>query len=169
MGEPFVIHRFELMERTQDLIRSLTPKFGYDGFGELVFYRTYSREKENGGQENWADCVLRVTECTFSIRKDWYRRNHIAWDEEYWQKYAARFARTMFDMWWLPPGRGLWAMGTTFVYERGSMALSNCAMCCLTDEFSDDISWLMDALMHGTGVGFVAERNDDIELYEPKD
>jgi len=164
----YVRERFQLSTHTKNLIRSLTPRFGYDGFGELIFYRTYSREKSDGGQENWADCVIRVTEGTFSIRKDWYIKNFITWDEEYWQKYAVKFARTMFDMWWLPSGRGLWAMGTEFVYERGSMALSNCAFTLLTNEFSDDIAWLMDALMHGVGVGFEAERNDDLELYEPK-
>src|SRR5215471_2858070 len=162
----FVEYRFELLPKTEDIIRSMTPKFGYDGFGELTFYRTYSREKE-GRQENWADCVLRVTNGTFSIRKDWYIRNHITWDEEYWQSFAKKFAIAMFKMWWLPPGRGLWAMGTDFVYQRGSIALQNCGFTLIEKEFGDDINWLMDSLMCGVGVGFEAIREDDLELYEP--
>lgn len=164
----FVRERFAVNDRTEGMIRNLTPKFGYDGFGELIFYRTYSREKLDGGQENWADCVLRVTNGTFSIRKDHYIKNHIHWDEAYWQDYAYKFAKSMFEMWWLPPGRGLWAMGTPFIYERGSMALYNCAFTLLGNDFADDIAWLMDALMHGVGVGFEAKRDDGLTLYEPK-
>lgn len=122
----YVIHRFELSQETQDLIRSLSPNFGYNGFGEFIFYRTYSRSKKDQGQETWGDLVIRVTNGTMSIRKDWYLKNRIVWDENFWQKYAKGFALSMFRMEWMPPGRGMWAMGTDFVYERGSMALYNC-------------------------------------------
>jgi len=115
---------------------SMVPQFGYNGYGEFVFYRTYSRVKDDGGQENWFDVVIRVTEGTLSIRKDWYIKNFIHWDEEFWQDYARSFAKAMFNMYWLPPGRGLWAMGTPFVYERGSMALYNC--------FGQDTEFIVD-------------------------
>ena len=107
----FVKERFELDDYTKDQLRSYLPPFGYNGFGELIFYRTYSRIKKDGGQEDWADVVTRVTEGTFSIRKDWYCKNHISWDEQFWQDYAKRFAHAMFFMKWLPPGRGLWYGG----------------------------------------------------------
>lgn len=162
----FVKHRFELANRTCNMLQSMVPKFGYNGFGEIVFYRTYSRIRYDGGQESWADCVERVTNGTFSIRKDFYLKNYIPWEEEKWQYYARDFAISMFQMKWLPPGRGLWAMGSNFVYERGAMALYNCAYTNLTKDFADDISWLMDTLMHGVGVGFGPLR-DDLELYEP--
>ena len=71
-------------------------------------------------------------------------------------------------MYWLPAGRGLWAMGTNFVFERGSMALNNCGFTKLgnNDTLSDDLHWMMDALMLGVGVGFEAVR-DDLEIYKP--
>ena len=31
------------------------PPFGFNGLGELVFYRTYSRPKPGGGRERWGD------------------------------------------------------------------------------------------------------------------
>lgn len=164
----FVQHRFQLDHMVQDRLRSLIPPFGYNGFGEFIFYRTYSRIKQDGGQEDWADVVIRNTNGTFSIRKDWYLKNHIAWDEQYWQQYAAGFAEAMFHMRWMPPGRGMWAMGSDFVYERGSMALYNCAYTDLTsNNISDDIGWLMDSLMHGVGVGFGPIRDDGLRLYKP--
>lgn len=164
----FVKERFRLNPEVKAELYEKSPKFGYDGYGEFIFYRTYSRIRKDGGQENWADCVIRVTEGTFSIRKDWYLKNHISWDESFWQDYAKGFARFMFDMYWLPPGRGLWAMGTDFVYERGSMALYNCAYTDLGHNWADDISWLMDCLMHGVGVGFGPHRDDQLELYTPR-
>jgi ribonucleoside-triphosphate reductase (thioredoxin) len=163
-----VQHRFNLDDKVQDHLRSLVPPFGYNGFGEFIFYRTYSRTKEDGGQEDWADVVIRVTNGTFSIRKDWYLKTGIHWDEAFWQEYAKGFAEFMFKMKWMPPGRGLWAMGSNFVYERGSMALNNCAYTDInSDTIAEDIGWLMDSLMHGVGVGFGPVRDGKLKVYEP--
>ncbi len=164
----FVEQRFELSDRVEDRLKSLLPPFGYNGFGEFIFYRTYSRIKADGSQEDWADCVIRVVNGVFSIRKDWYYKNHIDWDEGFWQNYALGFALSMFRMEWLPPGRGMWAMGSNFVYERGSMALYNCAYTDITSyDLAGDISWMMDSLMHGVGVGFGPIRDDKLKLYVP--
>lgn len=142
-------------------------EFGYDGFGEIVFYRTYSRSKPNGFNENWADVVIRVIQGCLSIRKDWYLRNFIEWNEAYWQEYAQGMALAMFKMEWIPPGRGLWAMGTDFVYERGSMALNNCAFVKLKSaSLGQDFDWMMDALMLGVGVGFEPVR-DGLRFHVP--
>lgn len=164
----YVKEFFALSSRNLAKLSKLKPDFGYDGFGELVFYRTYSRIKANGGQENWFDVVVRVVNGTMSIRKDWYARNYVSWDEEYWQQYAFDMAVSLFKMYWMPAGRGLWAMGTSFVFERGSMALNNCGYTKLgsNDRLSDDLHWLMDALMLGVGVGFEPIR-DDLKIYKP--
>jgi ribonucleoside-triphosphate reductase (thioredoxin) len=160
MNNLYIQHSFTLNDDSVALLQSMTPEFGFNGFGEVIFYRTYSRRMQEL-QESWHDVVLRVTNGVFSIRKDWYIKNHIAWNEDAWQKYAERFAITMFKMYWMPPGRGLWAMGTSFIAERGSMALYNCAFTNITgDEFSDDIEWLMDSLMLGVGVGFEPLRDN---------
>lgn len=151
----YVKYRFSLNSWVKNLLAEMEPNFGYNQFGKFIFYRTYSRLKPDGSQESWADVVTRVTEGTFSIRKDWYLRNKIEWDAGYWQAYAKDFAIAMFKMEWLPPGRGLWAMGTPFVYERGSMALYNCAYTRLDNlTLDNDIHWMMDSLMNGVGVGF---------------
>ncbi|HEY9191112.1 MAG TPA: fused protease/ribonucleoside-triphosphate reductase, partial [Sulfurovum sp.] len=69
------------------------------------------------------------------------------------QRYAQKLATTMFEMKWLPPGRGLWIMGTEYIYERGSAALNNCGAVDTTD-LSLAAEWTMDMLMCGVGVGF---------------
>lgn len=145
---PFVLHRFELAPDVREAVRRLTPRFGFDGFGEATYFRTYSRPMPDGGQEQWADTVLRVIDGVFSIRKDWYIRHGLAWDEGRWQDTAGGMALAMFEMNWLPPGRGLFAMGTDYVYERGSMALYNCAYAEVgVGSFPKDFGWIMDALM----------------------
>lgn len=164
----YVTEFFSLDSENVSKLYKLKPQFGYDGFGEIVFYRTYSRMKSDGSQESWHDVVIRVINGTMSIRKDWYLKNFIHWDEEYWQRYAFEMAVAMFKMYWLPAGRGMWAMGTQFVFDRGSMALNNCGFTVLggNDRLSDDLHWMMDALMLGVGVGFHPVR-DDLKIYKP--
>lgn len=127
------------------------------GFGELssaVFYRTYSRDGER-----WADAVIRVVEGVMSIRK-----NHLTqvvgvrWSDRDWNALAVRLADAIFEMRMLPPGRGLWSMGTEFVYERGAHALNNCAFVSVGSSLSSAAAWLMDSLMCGVGVGFDSHR-----------
>lgn len=142
----FVKERFTLNEKIVKNIKEQGKdfKFPFGLFGEAVFYRTYSRKiyQRNGiilspdeeildndqyyGMEDWADVVLRCVNGTFSIRKDWYLKNHIHWNEEFWQDYAINFSQYLFDMKWMPAGRGLWIMGTHFIYSRGGMAANNC-------------------------------------------
>jgi ribonucleoside-triphosphate reductase len=162
----YIKDRFYLDEDTVETLARMEPAFGYNGFGEVVFYRTYSRTKEDGSQETWHEVVRRVVEGVFTIRKNWYRRNFINWDEGFWQHYARDFAISMFKMHWMPPGRGLWAMGTDYVYERGAMALYNCAASRVGAEIGEDCHWIMDCLMNGVGVGFLPERTD-IEIFIP--
>eukprot|EP00808_Paulinella_micropora_P021918 g84.t1 len=141
--------RFALRESTWQELKRLTPDFGFQGLGELVFRRTYSRDNED-----WCDVVKRVVEGCMSIRKEHFGRNSLTWDEEQWQDFARDMALSMFRMEWLPPGRGLWMMGTGFMYERGGMALNNCAATDTKHDLVHSAEWAMDALMYGVGVGF---------------
>lgn len=144
-----VTERFVLADKTKNTLRRMTPHFGFNGLGKVVFQRTYSR-----GDENWADVVIRVIEGMMSIHKNHYVKASLYWDDDGWQKYARKAAISMFEMNWLPPGRGLWMMGTDFVYERGSTALFNCAATDTSEDLVLSCHWMMDMLMNGVGVGF---------------
>ncbi|MDD3603053.1 MAG: fused protease/ribonucleoside-triphosphate reductase [Sulfurovum sp.] len=148
-----VKERFYLDETYCQELRKKQTHFGFGGFGEAVYYRTYSRIKPDGSQEHWADTVIRVINGVISIRKSHYIRNDLAWDEQQWQTYAHALADAMFKMQWLPPGRGLWIMGTEYIYERGSAALNNCGAVDTAD-LAAAADWTMDMLMCGVGVGF---------------
>ena len=149
----FLKARFSLDAGIKRSLRAKQPSFGHDGLGELVYLRTYARRKENGRPEQWSDTVERVTQGTFNILKNHMENHHLPWSEDHWQKTAFNFGHAMYDMKFLPPGRGLWAMGTDFVAENGSMALNNCAFVDTIDLVTA-ASWTMDALMCGCGVGF---------------
>lgn len=144
-----VLQRFALNKNTVNKLKNMKPEFGFNGLGEMVFRRTYSRDNED-----WADVVIRVVEGCMSIRKEHFYRNSLYWNDSEWQQFASDMAYSLFTMEWLPPGRGLWMMGTDFTYQRGSMSLCNCGAVDTTKDFIHAAEWTMDALMNGVGVGF---------------
>ncbi len=166
----FVKHRFELSSETVDSIKSRKPKFGHDGLGEVVYLRTYSRKLPNGAPEGWYNTIVRVVNGVFSILKSHMLDHHLLWDEDKWRAYSHEFTNYMFDMKFLPPGRGLWAMGTDYVYNRGSMALNNCAFVS-TEDLTKSAGWTMNALMMGCGVGFNTDFKGEVHFsatYNPE-
>jgi adenosylcobalamin-dependent ribonucleoside-triphosphate reductase len=63
----------------------------------------------------------------------------------------------MWDFKFLPPGRGLYGMGTEALKIKGGMMLNNCSFTSSENigyDFSAPFTWTMDALALGVGVGF---------------
>lgn len=143
---------FKLYKRYENKVRSIEPKWGFNQFSEFIFYRTYSR-RVNNAQETFHDTIIRVINGVFTIRKNYYVTHEINWDEESMQKKAFKMAKLMLEFKLLPPGRGLWACGTDQMYNRGSAALFNCGAIS-TKNLVTSVTWCMDSLMHGIGVGF---------------
>ena len=132
--------------------------FGFNGLGELVYMRTYSRLKTDGKNEMWWETVQRVVEGTFNMQKRHIEAHSLGWNPWKAQHSAQEMYDRIFSMKFLPPGRGLWAMGTPLTEERGLFAaLNNCAFVS-TENIKEDLSkpftFLMDASMLGVGVGF---------------
>lgn len=151
--------------------KNKTPKFGFNGLGELVFYRTYSRIQPDGMKETFLDTLVRVVEGCYEIQRQHCKRLHIPWD---YQK-ALTSAHEMFERMWnfkfLPPGRGLWMMGTPFMWSRGSAALNNCGFVSTHDLMESDpaepFCFLMDMSMLGVGVGFDTKGAGRISINRP--
>jgi ribonucleoside-triphosphate reductase len=132
---------------------------GGNALGEITFIRSYSRLKEDGTKERWYEVCQRVVNGMFSIQKDHCIANRLPWDDEHALQSAMEAYERMFAFKWLPPGRGLWMMGSTYVMEkRNSAALQNCAFVSTADidpnEPAEPFSFLMEASMLGVGVGF---------------
>lgn len=137
-----------------------TPPFGFNGLGELVYMRTYSRLKPNGENEKWFETIQRVVEGTYSLQKKHIEHLSLGWNEKQAQASAQEMYDRMFNMKFLPPGRGLWAMGTDIVNKKGLAAsLNNCGFVSTEnmgtkDSFSKAFTFTMDMSMLGVGIGF---------------
>ena len=161
---------FHLESKYKNELKTRSIKWGFGGLSEFTYYRTYSRKKENGGLETWNECVIRVIEGMFSILKTHSLQSHIPWDEKKAQKLAQEAADRMFAFKWLPPGRGLWMMGTSFVWEKGASALNNCGFTStenIDSELSKSFAFLMDMSMLGVGIGFDTKGAGKIAVIEP--
>ena len=117
---------FKLANTFLEPYNSKKPNFGFNGLGEFVFYRTYSRDKAEGGKESFLDVAKRVVEGCYEIQRRHCMSIHIPWDYERAQDSAQEMFERIWSFKFLPPGRGLWMMGTDFMYARGSAALNNC-------------------------------------------
>ena len=121
---------FVLSENFINKYKRKRPPFGFNGLGELVYLRTYSRIKDNGKNEKWWETVRRVVEGTYNMQKDWVDLNELEWNPWKAQRSAQEMYDRMFNMKFLPPGRGLWAMGAPITKEKKIYAsLNNCAFC----------------------------------------
>jgi len=151
--------------------RGKKPNFGFNGLGEFTFYRTYSRMKEDGTKESFTDTITRVVEGCYEIQRRHCRRLHIPWNYEKALVSAREMFQRMWDFKFLPPGRGLWMMGTKFMWERGSAALNNCAFVSTDDNIESDpaepFCFLMDMSMLGVGVGFDTKGAGCVRVSKP--
>lgn len=93
---------------------SQTPPWGFNGMGEIVFLRTYSRKKENGDSETWTDTLQRVINGAIDI------------GVPYTQEEAERLFDHMFNLRCSFSGRSLWQLGTSLTKEFSGTSLNNC-------------------------------------------
>lgn len=163
--------KFKLSDEFVSGYENKKAPFGFNGLGELTYMRTYSRIKENGENEKWHETIRRVVEGTYTIQKRWIKSNKLKWNEKKGRESAEEMYDLIFNMKFLPPGRGLWTMGTEIIEERGlSAALNNCAFCTtenIDKEGSAPFTFLMDASMLGVGVGFDTKGAGKIAIKQP--
>ena len=154
------IRKFKLSEQFISPYKEAQVPWGPVGY--VTFKRTYARrlsEFEEGavGTEEWWQTCRRVIEGIFDIQKRHAFMIGIEWNDAKAQKTAKDAYDRLFNLKWTPPGRGLWMMGTKFIYERTGAGLFNCAFRSTRDVANKGgylFAWMMDALMVGIGVGF---------------
>lgn len=167
---------FKLKDTFIEKYKTIDPKFGFNGLGELTYIRTYSRIKDDGTNEKWYETVRRVVEGCYTIQKNHIKENGLGWSEYKSQKSAEEMYDRIFTMKFLPPGRGLWAMGTSLIHEKGLYeALNNCAFVSTEnigesiEEATKPFAFLMDVSMLGVGVGFDVKGEGKITINIPTD
>jgi len=175
---------FRLSDKFVSKFENEPPSWGFGDLSYFVYKRTYSRDMcvkcktvdphffiKDGEElicrkcrylgdsikEEWFDTCRRVTEGVFEIQRRYCEQNKLPWQGHKAQKTAQEFFERMFTFKFLPPGRGLWVMGTPVVEKHGGASLNNCAFVStehITIDLAEPFCWTMDMLMLGVGVGF---------------
>lgn len=165
---------FKLSQNFISAYEGRQPQWGYSGLGYVVYKRTYARTKPDGSVEEFWETCQRVVEGVYSIQKQHCRNLRLPWNNEKAQRSAQEMFKRMWSFKWLPPGRGLWMMGTDYIDRAGSAALNNCGFVSTHkinlsgQEFADPFCWAMDMLMLGVGVGFDTKGADTVTIQEPR-
>ncbi len=122
-----------------------TPPWGFNGMGEIVYKRTYSRDIESlERKENWHETIARCINGAQEIGAG------------YTKEEAERLFNYIFNLKGTFSGRALWQLGTPLVKKMSGVSLVNCWMTTISKV--DDFKFLMDHLMLGGGVGYTVER-----------
>ena len=162
---------FKLKETFIKKYKLIEPPFGFNGLGKLVYLRTYSRLKEDSTNEKWFETIQRVVEGTYSIQKKHITENGLGWDENKAHRSAEEMYDRMFNMKFLPPGRGLWSMGAPIQKDKHNfIALNNCAFVStenLDKDLSKPFEFMMDFSMLGVGVGFDVKGAGKLTILSP--
>ncbi len=165
------IRSFYLSSNFLEDYRNHQPDWGFSGLGYFVYKRTYARPLPNGETEEWWQTVRRVVEGVYNVQKIHCKRFGLPWNDRKAQASAQEMFRRMWDFKFLPPGRGLWAMGTDIMYLKGSAALNNCGFVSTKDiavDFAAPFCFLMDMSMLGVGVGGDCKGAGTITIESPE-
>jgi adenosylcobalamin-dependent ribonucleoside-triphosphate reductase len=166
-----VRERFRLEDQFIAQYAGRQPDWGPLGY--ITFKRTYARsvpEEGNRTEEYW-ETIRRVVEGCYTIQWNHCQSLKLPWKPGKAQRSAQEMYKLMWDFKFLPPGRGLWMMGTDYIYIRGSAALNNCAFVS-TDEidtdFAEPFCFLMDLSLLGVGVAFDTKGAGKVAVQEPQ-
>ncbi len=145
---------FALRSEFLDTYRDKQPEWGPLGY--VSYKRTYARTKKDGSAEEFWETCQRVVEGTYRVQQRHCQLFHLPWYPGKAQRSAQRMFQLMWEFRFLPPGRGLWMMGTDTIERIGGAALCNCAFVSTNEinvSFSAPFCFLMDMSMLGVGVG----------------
>ncbi len=168
-----VKERFKLSEKFLDEFKGQQPKWGPLGY--VTFKRTYARPIREDGQpertEEYWESLRRVIEGCYTIQLNHCKNLKLPWIPFKAQASAQEMYRLMWNFKFLPPGRGLWMMGTDYIYTRGSGALNNCAFVSTGEidvSFAEPFCFLMDMSMLGVGVAFDTDGAGKVFIKQPE-
>ena len=148
------------------------PEWGFGDLSYFVYKTKYARKKTNGQQEEYWETCQRVVEGIFNIQLKHCKQMGLEWVPQKAQATAQKMFQKMWEFKFLPPGRGLWIMGSPVVDKIGSAALQNCGFISTKDihrEFSMPFVWCADMMMLGVGVGFDVKGAGKATIHKPKD
>ena len=135
--------------------------------GLVTFLTFYSRLMESGKKEDWVDTCARVSNGTYDIQKWHCKVNDRPWNDAKGIANAHKMFEMMFNFMWVPPGRGIWAMGTDAMWKHGGGVLNNCGFFSTKDDIIHAFRLLMHFSMLGVGCGFDTRGNGTRVIQRP--
>lgn len=120
---------FKLAEGFLAQYRGQQPDWGPLGY--ITFKRTYARviDAEQKRTEEYWETLRRVVKGCYTIQMNHCHALKLPWKPDKAQRSAQEMFKLMWDFKFLPPRRGLWMMGSDYIYIRKYAALNNCASC----------------------------------------
>lgn len=178
------IENYEPLKMPEDFLedyKSSTPPWGFGPLSYVTYKRTYARKKHpswlspegNGEQEAWWETCRRVIEGMLNVQRIHCKERGLPWDDAKAIRHGRRAYDKLFNFKWTPPGRGLWMMGTDFMFKRTGAALNNCGFVSTKaigeeGKFAEPFGWMFEMSMLGVGVGFDTEGIGEREIVEPE-
>jgi adenosylcobalamin-dependent ribonucleoside-triphosphate reductase len=163
------IDRYGTFELDEDFLvpyRVRPVRWGYGPISWVTYKRTYSRD----GEQWWQTC-RRVVEGMFTVWRHHCLEQRLPWDADEARHLAHEAYERLWGFKWTPPGRGLWIMGTRFMYERGGAALNNCGFVSTKDiagNYADPFTWMLHMTMLGVGAGFDTRGKGSLRIVQPQ-
>jgi adenosylcobalamin-dependent ribonucleoside-triphosphate reductase len=164
------MEKFKLSKTFLEQYSGKQPKWGPLGY--VTYKRTYARNfGEEKRTEEYNETLERVVNGVYSLQKIHARNLRLPWNEQKSQRSAQKMFELIWDFKFTPAGRGLWMMGTDFMYERGSASLNNCAFVStneISTNFSAPFCFMMDMLMLGVGVSGDTKGTGTVKIISPR-
>lgn len=170
-------YQFQLPHDFVQGYSDIEPPFGFNGLGKATYLRSYSRLKPDGTNERWFETVERVVNGTYTMMHVAASKNpKSVWIEDKATKSAKKMFDKIFRMKFLPPGRGLYAMGTKITENLKLYAsLNNCGFVSTKvlhedkKERTRPFEFLMLMSMMGVGVGFDVKGKGAFPIFNPNE
>lgn len=148
-------------------------KFGFGELGKFVYERTYSRIiGEEKRKEQWHETVARVVNGCYRMQRDHIENvNDAPWNDQQAERSAQEMFLRMFQMKFLPGGRGLCNMGSVVTENKKLyLALHNCSFISTFDmnvNPSKPFRRIIDKSMLGSGVGSDVRGSGTVVVQSP--
>lgn len=160
---------FCLDDKFLEEFKDTQPAWGPLGY--FTYKRTYARDLGDGTSEEFWQTCKRVVEGVYTTQKNHCQSLHLPWSDSKAQRSAQEMYRRMWEFKFLPPGRGLWSMGSKALEKVGGACLNNCAFVStrnISTDFSAPFCFLMDMSMLGVGVGGDTNGAETISIFTPE-
>ncbi len=157
---------FQLDEEFLAPYRARPVRWGFGALSWVTYKRTYSREGEE-----WWQTGRRVIEGMMTVQRVHCLEQRLPWYANEARALAQEAYERLWEFKWTPPGRGLWIMGTPFMYERGGAALNNCGFISTKDiasGYAGPFMWMLHMTMLGVGAGFDTRGKGTMRIVQPQ-